>query len=413
MNKNFGLKERAAENFGIIAAFIYLALSAIKMRDYLIHGRFWAEEGTFFYSEIVNRSAFDSIFYIFHGHLEIVTNAIVYTSTLVSLKHAPLVTTYLSLATQFIPICIIIRYRDSLSLSRFNLILIIIVAAGLPQASEVWANSINLHFHFSLLVTLIAAISISNGPPKWTSRLLLGVSGLSGIPSNFLVPVFAFLAVRTKEKERWIQFSILSFTALLQLILLVSNNLQSGPREYFSTPLAFWLAPVAQSVISPLFGFSVGDQLVGILRETSHLTPGQFVFSIVFSTPLIYLAAIALKEKSNSISIIILSAFILLFMSIFTAVGDKLMLISSAAGGRYFYVPNILFSIAILSSIRKYNIFIAVAVFSLIVSSSSNVKNYIGGPSWQSNFEISENPKDTTYRIWPNGWSMSLKNKEQ
>ena len=413
MNKIFGLKKYVTDNFGIIAAFVYLTLSAIKMRHYLIHGRFWAEEGTFFYSEIVNRNTFNVIFYIFHGHLEIVTNVIVYASTLVSLKHAPLVTTYLSLAAQFIPIYIMIRYRDSLSLSRFNLILIIIIAAGLPQASEVWANSINLHFHFSLLAALIAAISISNGPPKWASRLLLGVSGLSGIPSNFLVPVFAFLAVTTKEKERWIQFFILTFTAFLQILLLVFNDLQSGHREYFSTPLVFWLAPVAQSVISPLFGFSVGNQLASILREVSHLTPGPFVFSIVFSTPLIYLAAIAFTGKPNSISVIILSAFILLFMSIFTALGDKLMLISSAGGGRYFYAPNILLSIAIITSFRKYNIFIAAAIFSLIASSLSNVSHYIKGPSWQSNFEISENSKDSTYKIWPDGWSMKLQNKEQ
>lgn len=412
MNNSISLKKRITDNFGIIAALAYLALSAIKMRHYLIHGRFWAEEGTFFYADIAKRNTFDGIFYIFHGHLEIVTNIIVYTSSLVNLKYAPLVTTYLSLAAQFIPIYIMIRYRDSLALSRFNLILIIIIAAGLPQASEVWANSINLHFHFSLVVALIAAISISDGPPKWASRLLLVVSGLSGIPSNFLVPVFAVLAFRTKEKERWIHFFILSFTAFLQILLLVSNGLQSGQRDYFSTPVAFWLAPVAQSVISPLFGFGIGDQLAGILREALHLELAPFLFSIVFSMPLVYFAIIGFAGKLNSTSVIILSAFILLFMSIFTALGDKIMLISSAGGGRYFYAPNILLSIALLASIRKYNIFIAAAVLSLVVSSSNNIKHYIEGPSWQSNFEVSTDQKDATYKIWPNGWSMKLKTNE-
>lgn len=413
MNKIFDLRKYFMNNFVFFASFFYLVLSAIKMRDYLTQGRFWAEEGTFFYSGIVNRNAFDAIFFTFNGHLEIVTNIIVYISTFVDLRYAPLVTTYLSLAVQFIPIYIMIRYRDALSLSRSNSILMVIISAGLPQASEVWANSINLHFHFSLLVALIAAISLVKGPPKWVSRILLGISGLSGIPSNFLIPVFAFLALKTKEKERWIQLSILSFTAFFQIVLLSSNDLRTGPREYFSTPLAFWLAPVAQSVISPLFGFNIGDQLSVILRDVLSLQPGPFLFSLMFSTPLIYLAVIAFKEKTSPISIIILSAFLILFMSIFLAIGNKLMLISAASGGRYFYASNMLLSIAILVSIRKYNIFTAIAILCLIISSSYNVKHYIGGPSWRSNFEISENPKDATYKIWPNGWSMKIQNNEK
>jgi hypothetical protein len=409
MNKVFDYKKYIEINFGLIAASVYLVLSAIKMRKYLVCGRFWAEEGTFFYSDISTRKFFDAIFFTFHGHLEIVTNLVVYASTFVSLKYAPLVTTYLSLAAQFIPICFVIRYRESLSLTRFKLVLMLIIAVGLPQASEVWANSINLHFHFCLLAALIAAIGLSDGPNKWVSRILLGVSGLSGISSNFLVPVFAFLAVSTKEKERWIQFLILVSTAFLQIVLLVSNSFQGGQREYFSTPLAFWLAPVAQSVISPLFGFYMGDKLIDVLREALNLNSGSFVLALVFSIPIIYLLVIGLENKCNKFGVMVLSVFVIMLASIFTAIGDKLMLISSSGGGRYFYASNVLLSIVVLGMAGRKNIFVVVSVLLLVFNSLGNVKRYIGGPDWRSNFEIVRNNKELTYSIWPDGWRMSVK----
>lgn len=395
----------------MIAMLMYVALSAIKMRSYLLSGRFWAEEGKFFYSEIIHKPAIDAIFFIFNSHLELVANLIVYTSTFVSLKFAPLVTTYLSLAMQSIPIFIMVRYRESLSLTRGNIILILIIAVGLPQASEVWANSINLYFHFCLLASLMAAIPISDGPPKWVSRLLLVVSGLSGIPANFLVPVFAILAIKTKQSERFVQLAILCATAALQMVLLMSHHFEAGERQYFSTPLTFWLAPVAQSVISPLFGYDVGDQLANILKTSCHLQIGSIIFSLVCSTPLLYFLASACLKKDESTSILIVSAFVLLFMGILTALGDKLALISAAVGGRYFYAPNVLLAIALFASIRKYNVFIAMIVFAVVMSSVINVRHYIGGPRWHSNFEVAGTSNATEYKIWPYGWSMNVLDK--
>lgn len=395
--------------FDFFAIATFLVLSAIKMRAYLTQGRFWAEEGAIFFSDIENSQALDGIIYIFNGHLELVTNIIVYLSTLIALESAPIVTTYVSFAVQLIPIAFIIRYREALSLTRVSTMIVIIIAAGLPQASEIWANSINLHFHFCLLAALIAAINPNDGPQKWLSRLLLAVAGLSGIPSNFLVPVFAALAIKTRQTERFIQLSILSICAALQISLLALNHFESGPRNYLSSPLAFWLAPVAQSVISPLFGFSAGDQLIHILRAALNLKGSSLLLAVFFSIPLVHLLITAIRNNLNSTSTVIFSAFALLFMSIFTAIGDKMDLVSVANGGRYFYVPNILFSIALLSSVKKYNTLATIVIFVVVTTSLINVKKYIDGPDWKSNFSTQREKGNMTYHIWPTGWTMVLK----
>lgn len=399
---------RAPISFGIFAASTYLLLSSIKMRDYLTTGRFWAEEGAIFYAEIVQRDLLGGILFIFNSHLELCTNIIVYFSTLVDIKYAPLITTYLSFGAQFIPIYFIIKYRTALRLSHANLLLLLVIAVGLPQASEVWANSINLHFHFSWLVALIAAIKISEGPPKWLSRLLLIMAGLSGVPPNFLTPVFAYQAIVTKERERWLQFSILLSTSLIQVCLLLFNDFESGKRNILEDPYALWLAPIAQSVFSPLFGFTVGDQLANILILAKDLKPGALIFATLLSAPLAFIAYIAIKARDEPIFIITSCAFILMGLSIATSLGEKSALISAAGGGRYFYAPNILLAISFLIALKKHNVFTLSIVAALTINSAKNTTHYLGGPPWISNFETPKALNEKSYKIWPNGWRINL-----
>ncbi len=404
------LQKYLHQYFEIIAIIIYLIFGLIKMRAYMGTGRFWAEEGSQFYRDMANQHSLDNIFYIFHGHLELVTNLIVYASTFVDLRSAPLITTYASFAVQLIPMYFIIRYRKALSLTHTGTLFVIIIAVGLPQAQEVWANSINLHFHFGLLAALIAAVNPDEGPPKWVSRLLLIIAGLSGIPANFLAPIFGLVALRTQETERKIQFLIIALTTVLQLILLATHHSETGQREYLSTPLAFWLAPVAQSVTSPLFGPDAGEQLAMILREALQLKSSRILFAIFFSVPLIYIFSIGINNN-NSTRIIVASGAILLFMCIFSAIGDKKSLISAASHGRYFYASNVIFSIALFASHKNYKSLVSIFLFVLLASSLLNSNKYLAGPDWESNFEQTRDPANLKYDIWPTGWSMILKGR--
>ena len=358
-----------------------------------------------------NGHIFENIFYIFHGHLELITNLIVYASTFAGLKLAPIVTTYTSFAVQTIPIFFIIRYHKTFSLTRLSTMLVVVIAVGLPQALEVWANSINLHFHLGLLAALIAAINPNDGPPKWVSRLLLAMAGLGGIPANFLVPVFAMLAIKTQQAERRVQCSILSLTAALQILLLIFHHSDVGSRDYFPAPLAFWLASIAQSVASPLFGFSTGEQLVNIMKGALDMKSASILLAIFLSIPLVHLFMIGAANKLSPVGIIIISAFTLLFMSLVTALGNKEALISSANSGRYFYASNILFAIAFLASIKEYKPLISIAVFVLTISSLINVNKYTGGPDWKASFSVARSNGDTTYNIWPAGWIMVLQSR--
>src|SRR5258706_8595137 len=184
-----------------IALAFYATLSLVKMRAFLLEGRFWAEEGAIFFVQISGLPLLERFFFLYYGHLELATNAVIAISTLVPLRLAPLVTTHLSFVLQSIPVALLIAYRGRLGVPAWGILPLLLIVVGLPQAGEVWATSVNLHFHFSLLAAIIAAIEIGPGYPRILFRGLLALSGLSGIPANFLAPVFLGLAIRTGERE--------------------------------------------------------------------------------------------------------------------------------------------------------------------------------------------------------------------
>ena len=76
---------------------VFLVLALWKAPGILRHPRFWAEEGTVFYAGFVGKSFLECIFYIGHGSLQILSNAIVYLAAQAPVAFAPAITTYLAL----------------------------------------------------------------------------------------------------------------------------------------------------------------------------------------------------------------------------------------------------------------------------------------------------------------------------
>ncbi|MBV1881506.1 MAG: hypothetical protein KUG82_07725 [Pseudomonadales bacterium] len=136
---NNGISERTVS---LLLLGLYLLCALIKMRGFWRTGRFWAEEGKVFYSQLLELPWYDAIVFQYNGHLEFSTNAIVYLSTLTPLFFAPLVTTYLSLGVQVLPIALIICYRNHLKIS--PIVLSIFFADYYRHASE-YRNSREQH----------------------------------------------------------------------------------------------------------------------------------------------------------------------------------------------------------------------------------------------------------------------------
>jgi hypothetical protein len=401
-------KNAKALAWPIVALTLYFALSAVKMSHYWREGRLWAEEGTYFFPAIAASETLRGLFFNFNGHLELSTNVVVWLATLVDLEHAPLVTTYLSLALQALPIAYVAMHHRALNLAPSALPLLMVVAAGIPQATEVWANSINLHFHFTILAALIAATPNGTGWPGWIKNAMLMLSGLSGIPPLFLTPVFLMLAVSSKERERWVQFGILAGCGLVQASLLLHNHLEMGQRQVALNPAILWLSTLTQCFVAPMLGKSPSDHVSTIMLQALKLKTEGVLTIALLSFPFCALLLKGHRSEYKSDRVLVACTLTVLLLSMATSLGDKNELLWYGRGGRYFYAPNILLAVLLLSLTHRFSSFGKAACAAVLITSSSHIKQIALGPDWSTNFGAATKQGPGVYQIWPQGWVMTV-----
>lgn len=391
----------------LAAAAFFLALSLVKMRAYFIQGRFWAEEGRFFYPALAERSFLEGLGHLYCSHLPLAANLVVALAAAAPFRHAPLVLTWLAFAAQCLPVALLIAWRKALGLSAAGLLATLLVLVGLPQAPEVWANATNLHFHFAFLAGLIAAIPTDAKPPKAFFRALLAASGLSGIPANFLAPVFLFLALRTRDRERWVQFAILAGTAALQLALLLGTGLHAGSRQLPADPLLYWLALLCQLFVAPLLGLRLGGFVAAFLKGGLALAPLPLLAAALGSLPPALGIRHVLRAGTQAQRTLLLSALLLAALGILTSLGDPTQLVSAGGGSRYFYASAALLAVMLFSlpapgRSRAVPLLLGLLLFSSLIG----VWKYLPGPAWGEAYARARATNSETVDIWPQGWTM-------
>lgn len=391
---------------------VYTILSFVKMHNYSATGRFWAEEGTAFVRHIYGKGFFESLMFLHQGRLELWTNLTVYLSSLVDFQHAPLVTTYLSFLIQTLPILFLLGYRRKIALSGPLAILWIVLLAGLTQSNEVWANSINLHFHFALLAALIAIFPVQTGWHRHISRVFLVAAGLSGIPPNFLVPVFAVVALIERSKERWIQLALICTTMLLQAyLLLFVSGFTTASRPVNFDLWVFLLAFFNQTFFSILAGVDISNHLSQILYHlTYELEFEGIIFLGLFLFPLIYLIKLMVKHGNWIEYKLVFIGIFLAFLNFGFALGYDRTPFMIGGGPRYWYVSNAIFLLFLISFlVRKRVVGGKVILFFIFLSSMHAIhSDRYSGPNWVESYTAAKANNETVVSIWPRGWKMRI-----
>lgn len=382
-------------------------LSLFKMRGYALHGRFWAEEGRDFFRDIAGLPGADGLFYVFNHHLELWTNFVVWCATQVPLLYAPLVTCWLSWLFQLIPIAVVIGFRRHFGLTFARALLFVLAAAALPQSAEVWANSINLHFHFALLAALIAVVPPQRGRQAWILRLLLGAAGLSGIPANSLLPLFVVLAAAGRVRERRIQAGILAATTVLQLTLLAIGGFDLQGRGVATSPLVLWLAVLAQHLVSPLAGTKLAGYAIAQFNLLASRTPSTWAMAIALTVVYLLLWVVVVRRRLGASACFLSAGLLLAVFCVLTSLGNRTVLVSVDAGGRYFYAPNLLLLLGLLNlNLRPWSSRWRSVVAVWVLLSLYGLRVYLPGPAWPEALARAQRERSTEIAIWPNGWKM-------
>ena len=375
---------------------LFVVLMVIKGWGYLPYGRFWHEEITIFFPAICRDNGWAQLFFIYNGHLELWTNAVMWLATHVPYRYSAMLSTYASVLLQAIPFLIIALRHHELGLNRLATLGVVLVGFGMPAAMEVWANAINLHFHFALVAALVAILPASGRGNGWhiAAPMLLLAAGLSGIPANFLAPLFVFLAVKEQNKGRWIQAGIISATCLLQIGLLMASyggllgETHRYERDPIPSPFNIFFATIAHSVYGLFLGADLGMMIGGFIAniwEASEFVHASIPWLIIIASLVVLYRAFGVqqwrqaKNRHRAMSYtLIAAALIITGCSITLAItADMPFIVNGVWGYRYFFAPNMLWVILFFAVLRWQNHWGRLLLLCLVVSSLYGVPQHM------------------------------------
>lgn len=395
--------------------FILFLLSLIFYRSPFIflNGRFMAEEGSIFFSNAFNLSFFKSLTFVdFNsGYLNLWANIAGILATFVQLDYAPLLTVYLSLVPKLLIFYYIIYWKSFLFNSLANKFVGCLIFLVTPAiVAEVWANNINSQLFFCLLMVVFCFIDFSKKKLNFFTIISVFLSGLSGLYSTILTPIFFYKYKKFKQEQDKYNFYIIFLCLIIQIFLVLyaklNNLVYSGK-----------IHPINLELIINFFYNVFFKSIFGMQLK---LIIGLFNFNPIYFLLIIFILLgfflyYLLKEykhfltKNYYVSISLLYAF--LSISFFVMVGG----VGNYVGGRYALVSSIIFLLIFLhlsnlfSKINIKYLFYIPLIFSIIFGLyeyKNNNKYFeflecVNCPDWKK--EVQKWNADSNYRlkIWP------------
>ncbi|MGF1446388.1 MAG: hypothetical protein ACFBRM_09325 [Pikeienuella sp.] len=385
----------------------YLTIGLIKASPYLPHGRMFAEEAAYFFPDIAHQGA-AGLICLFNGRLEFWTNLLVWLATLAPLEAAAAVTTYGSLCLQAAPLLWVIATHRQLGIPAPLLVPIGLAMAGMPAAEEVWANTINLHFHAALLAALILATPLPQArAPRLCRLALLGAAGLAGITPNVLAAVAVLRALIDPQRQRVAEAALLGATALLQLALIRASADSVEARTLPEEVLPVIAILASRLLVAPVFQIDGGTALPDALFAAA---PPWLIVPVVFLAvaPLGAFALATARWGDATQRVLVGTAMGLAVFCVAFSLEPKALLVATRYGDRYFYGSVVLLMVA-LARIRKWPgrgiawaLLVAVAVQSAVSAPDSR----FNGTPWQETVREIREGEDAIVPAWPHPWTL-------
>jgi hypothetical protein len=326
----------------------YILFWIIVAPDVLLHGRFWAEEGTLYwanaYNNFYNGNILNHLFFFapLAGYINFIANiATLLSVVLVDISLSPLITTWISFFIMLTPATIAFFYFSNKSLSYRFLMSIFLLYSPPALTGEIFANSINSQQFIALSVAMFLLVpSIS----KWTRLtpyyVIISIGGFSSMISCALSPFFLvrYLKDRKNNFHHLIGFFILLITLTSQILFYRTYPFKS---LLYNRTLDFDYMQFMQSITLSFFNLIGGNTLVLIILSS-------FVSSLfyVIIGSLIFVALLliyCLRSHFNN------SYLISIFLYIYITLIISISAVNQPGYGRYGYIPSILLGMILLN----------------------------------------------------------------
>lgn len=320
-----------------LAFFLIVVLMVLRAPSLLTAPRFWAEKGRVYFARAYNTQWFRSILLPYGGYYSLLPNLVcLIAAKWVPLEHAPLVTTLGAFVVQMLPHFLILFGMKPVLPRLSERVLVSCVVLFVMQSGAIFLNTITSQYHLAVVTYLIllSTDARSSKPWTWLRRALVALSGLTGVVSCFLLPMFLLKARLTRRRETIVIAGIMAATTLVQVgafLATASEGLQHRPGP--ATPRQFASVLIEQDLVWPVLGYHWPGPGHG--PEEGLVPPGPARYATGLAVLLAALLAAGTSPRRRDLALI-LATFCLV------AVLSTSASIQGAGGPRYAYVPGVI-----------------------------------------------------------------------
>ena len=243
----------------------FVTLVCARLPNVIHQGRFWAEEGTVFYSNARKLPWLEAIFNSYAGYTNLAANlAGVLAFYLVPLKSAPYISTAFAAIVQTFP-CILLCMSSEPWLRDWKVLAVaLLIVLVQPASLEIWLSSIGSQCFLNLCVGLILMLQTeSNIVKRLFQYMVLLLAPLSGPGGGFLLPFFIVRAWLEKSKLRAFQAAVLGFGTFVQIAFFVHKSDRSMSADL---PL-FLNAMFIKHIVVPFLGRVESTEICEFLHK--------------------------------------------------------------------------------------------------------------------------------------------------
>ena len=331
-------------NFKIIIFFFIIFFSFYRSPYIFLNGRFFAEESIHFAYAWKN-GFLNGLFFIeaYAGYFNFIANILASFASLIKIEQAAFVNIYGSFFT-IILLPYLILFRDSILFfnDKKKVLGSLLLFCSPPFTPEIWINSVNLQIYLCLIVIVILFMKNLNKKQKILNHSIILISGLSGIYSCILLPLFSLKYLKKKNFYNLFNLIIISFTTLIQFLLIIffktQNTLHDSVLKFnldFSGIHLFFY----NNILKPFFN----RQIIYLIWEKFSIVFPLINYFIFIMICILILFVILIKKYQNILewlredNVSIFLIYIFFTVSIIITFGS----LGNYYGGRYSVITGV------------------------------------------------------------------------
>jgi hypothetical protein len=411
-----------------------IILNFIRKPELLSYPRFYAEEGQSFFSFAYNHSLLDYIISPMYGYYALYNVLATLFATFFKLEIAPLITIYQALFIQVIVSCYAIWCDVPILNSNIKRFMVAI-SFPLLCPSQIWLTTIGVQYWLCIITLLVLLESYDSmtKPVHVVKAMVLFITGLTGVLSCMMTPVFILKWLMTKSKQFILYISVLCLCSIIQLCIFIQAYIKhdSGLNNrfidrgyttiqiiYMHTVLFFSKFFITEHTMDIPIINKTDTLLTAILnRYISRMHTFEKLETTYFILTIMLVLTIILLILRHNFEIdylsIILSVIIIYTLSV-------ILSINSSGGHRYRFAPMCMLMLFMIAAYSKtalskvQNTFIAIIISIIILSQIVDFMPSMhwvyndNWPSWKEEVRLWRLNNDYHLKIWPPPWEMIL-----